>query len=159
MQIKDFRLGERGVSNDWAIKITLEGERYTMYLVLEDDCTREGIKYGDDAIENMYLDTFHAMRDNRTFVQFHNKWGSALKASDTVKQVLDNIAKNNGRTLLLNEEQLVLELERYVLGKPRYMWEDVERDLEWTRTLLNYTDEDEENKDWEQSAVEQPDEA
>jgi hypothetical protein len=41
MQIKDFRLGERGVSNDWAIKLTLDGDKYTLMVVLEEDCTRE----------------------------------------------------------------------------------------------------------------------
>jgi hypothetical protein len=128
-------------------------------VVLEEDCTREWIKYGDDPVENMYLDTFHAMRDNKTFKEFHEKWGSALKASDTKNQVLDNIANNNDRTLVLNEEELVLELEKYELGKPRYMWYDVERDIEWTRTLLDYKDEDEENQDWEQSIIEQPDKA
>jgi len=106
-------------------------------VVLEHDCTKELIPYGEDAVENMYLEMFGAMFDNKLVIDFLEKGGSVLKCSDTTKQVLDAFARSNGRHQVLRRGELELELEVYELGEKRYMGEDQVRDVEWVKELLD----------------------
>ncbi len=146
MKFKQFRLWERGVSNERAIKIDKADKRgyYTLDVVLEHDCTKELIPYGEDAVENMYLEMFGAMFENRLVVEFLERGGSVLKCSDTTKQVLDAFARSNGRHQVLRRGELDLELEVYELWEKRYMWEDQVRDVEWVKELLD------DNNDYDQ---------
>lgn len=139
MKFKDFRLWERGVSNDWAIKIDkIKGKRwmYCLDVVLEGDVTDIDIPYGDDAVENMYLEMYYAMYSNAMVIEFLEKWGSILKCSDTTKQVLDSYANSNGRKQELTRDELDIELEIYEIWEPRYMWRDQVRDMDWVGDIL-----------------------
>lgn len=138
MKLEDFKLWERGVSNDWAIKITKSGLLYRIQHVLECDCKEDSVVFGEDAIENMNLDMFVAMWSNKGFLDFLSKWGSALKASDTNNYVLENISNHNGRIILFNKEENVINfLDKIKLGEPRYNGWDQERDVDRVQDVLN----------------------
>lgn len=144
MKISDFRLGQWWVSNDWAIKIEKKGRKYLIKVVLESDCVVGNIKKTDDPVINLQIDKFCYMFVNKSFIDFIEKWGSILKASDVTQDVLDNICVFERECTKKELEKL---LSQYTLGKSRYMGKD--RNINIDEILLQYNQLNEEDKDWE----------
>lgn len=137
MRICDFKLGQRWVSNEWAIKLIRTTKWYEVYFVLEEWATKDNIKFWDDPVVNMNLEMFIQMFDNPSFIGFKEQWWSVLKASDCNNYVLDNLAEV--KDLSYSETKNFLWMLK--LGKPRPI--DLDK-------IKQY----EKDKDWEQSSVE-----
>ena len=152
MRFEQFRDGQWGISNDWAIKITKDGKKYKFSVVDEEDCIIDNVQFWDDAVINMDLEKFIAMHTNNNFVEFINKGWSVLKASDTTPEVLDNICSNTGRTHVCGKREINKLLSCYELWEPRYMWYDQIRnfgEVDYIKSVLDDEDIDEENTNWE----------
>lgn len=130
MKIKDFRLWQRGISNDRAIKLMKIKWWYEMRYIREQDCNKDNIKFWEDPIENMYLEKFVLMHSNDLFQEFIKLWWSILKASDTSTAVLDNIAKTTWLISNYKKKELEKVLEDISLWEIRYMGKDQRPDLE-----------------------------
>jgi len=152
MKFEQFRDGQRGIANDWAIKITKVGRRYEVKVLEETDVVVENVEFGDDPVVNMDLENFIAMHTNNNFVDFKNKGWSTLKASDCTTEVLDNIANKLDKVYMLTKSDTKKLVWLYKLGEPRYMGYDQDKNT-WEVDFIRVSLEDEENTDWKESST------
>lgn len=115
MKIKDFRLWQRGIADEWAIKIKKIGKLYEVWYVPEESATLENVKFWTDPVVNMSLEMFQNMFENEWFIKFKEQWWSTLKASDCDNNVLDSFADIKD----MKKQELIDFLSLLKLWKPR----------------------------------------